>query len=91
MRDMHRERTIVRLVAFDEAPAIDVNHTALLAILASQHVKATDHLTKPLTDLSGPRLFLVGKVRYEASRRACAEVDAREEQSMYKIEHETVI
>ena len=41
---------VVGLVALDEAPAVDVNYERPLAALASEQVKAADHLAKALAD-----------------------------------------
>ena len=60
-------RTIVGLVSFHEAPAIDVNHEARLTILTSQHVEAADHLAETFADLCCPRLFLLAEMRDEAA------------------------
>ena len=51
--------TIVRVVAFHEAPSVDVDDLTFLAAFAPQHVKSAYHLTKPVADTSGPSGLLV--------------------------------
>lgn len=53
------KRTIIAFIAFDETPSINVNDLAPEAIITTEHVKATDPLSKPFADLVCPRFFLL--------------------------------
>ena len=54
--------TIVCVVAFNEAPAVDVNDLTGLAVIAAEHVKATNHLAEALADTCGPFLLLFAQM-----------------------------
>lgn len=53
-RCVARCHTVIGLVAFNKAPAVDVNHLALLAIVAPQHIESAHHLPEALADLGCP-------------------------------------
>lgn len=57
--DEQQEHTVVRLVAFDKTPTIDVNYLASLAVVASQHVEAAYSLPKALANACSPHFLFV--------------------------------
>ena len=60
-----QELTIIRFIAFDKAPSIDIYYLTFCAVVTPQQIKATDFLAETFTDFSSPCLFFLAKVRDE--------------------------
>lgn len=53
--------TVVCFISLHKAPAVDINDLTFLAIIAPEHVEATDSLPEAFTYLCGPRSFFFGE------------------------------
>ncbi len=59
MRRDEGRPTVISIVAFDEAPAVDVYDLAPLAAIAPEHVKTADHLSETVADARSPCLLFI--------------------------------
>lgn len=50
--------TIISVIAFDEAPAVDINDLTFRSSLAPEHIKSADGLSEPFADFSRPNFLL---------------------------------
>ena len=69
LRSLSNTLTVIGLIALDETPAVDIDHLTLGAIIAAQHVIATDPLAKCVTDFCGPRFLLITQVSDKSKTR----------------------
>ena len=58
---------VVKVIALDKAPAVDVDDHTLRTIIASQHVVSADHLFKTLRYPASPFPLLLTQVSNEAN------------------------